>query len=61
MICRKCDKEVKPDCFWDESGYGYSAKIIRCPNCGAIKYLKVIEDFCLDINNNERFYEYENI
>lgn len=60
MECKKCKEKLDSSyAYWDESGYGYSAKIIKCPKCGAIQYLKVIEDRCLDVNNDKRFYEYE--
>lgn len=60
MKCKKCFEEIvneKP--YWDESGYGYSAKLIKCPHCGAIQYYEVFEDECLDINHDLRFYEYK--
>jgi len=62
MRCKKCGEEYKlnkGNTWWDESGYGYSAKLTKCPLCGSISYIKVIEDVGLDVNHDERFYEYE--
>lgn len=47
-----------PHFWWDEHNLGYSAKITKCPNCKTIQYLEIIEDTCLDVNNDVRFYEY---
>lgn len=44
---------------YDEDGYGYSAEIAVCSECGHIEIIKFIEDDCLDVNNDPRFYEYE--
>lgn len=58
--CIKCGNKLDMTKYWwDEGGYGYAAKICRCPWCGTVQYLEVIEDICLDVNNDERYYEYE--
>lgn len=44
---------------YDENGYGYSTEIAICPECGHIEVVKFIEDYCLDVNNDLRFYEYK--
>lgn len=44
---------------YDENGYGYSTEIAVCPECGHIEVVKFIEDYCLDVNNDLRFYEYK--
>lgn len=45
--CYKCGRlffyEDK-DTFWDESGYGYSTKLVKCPYCGTYHVVKYVED-----------------
>ena len=61
MECRKCgwtfgfvDDEVK----YDEYGYGYTTKYVICPRCKSVCVVDYIEDECLDVNNDERYYVY---
>ena len=59
--CKKCKTifSYTPDeTFWDESGMGYSTKLIRCSECGCINVINHVEDYGFDVNNNKRFYEY---
>lgn len=59
--CCKCMEDYKyttDDIEYDESGYGYTTKIVKCPKCGCVKIIEFIEDKSLDINNDERFYIY---
>lgn len=58
LICVKCGREFQSEIIYDESGFGYSAKIVKCPKCGAIRYIEVTEDQGLDVNHDERFYRY---
>lgn len=60
-ICSSCGEfEVKPDNVWfDDSGYGYSTRLTKCPHCGKIVILKHIEDYGLDVNFDNRFYSYK--
>lgn len=58
--CKACDSDFvfEPDKAWyDESGYGYSTKLTRCPYCNKIVVLKHIEDKSLNLNFDERYYE----
>lgn len=60
-FCKKCNKffDFKPDeCFWDEKGFGYSTKLVTHKKCGCINIVQHIEDYSLDVNNDERFYLY---
>lgn len=56
--CKKCKELFKPVCWWDESGYGYSAKLTKCPYCQNIQYVAIREDKGLNINEDERYYQY---
>lgn len=45
--CNKCNRWFSykdQDTFWDESGYGYSTKLVKCPYCGAYHVIKYVED-----------------
>ena len=61
MECGRCkitfrleEKNIR----YDESGYGYSTKYVLCPRCGSVCIVEYIEDDCLDVNNDVRYYEY---
>ena len=58
--CKKCGNIFKFDnsqTFWDESGSGYSAKMVKCTHCDTIHVIKYVEDLGLHINNDKRYYE----
>lgn len=58
--CGECNREMEE--YWDYSGYGYSTKLARCPECGKIKVLKVVEDYWMRMLGNDgmdyRYYNY---
>ena len=59
--CKKCKSKFSytpEDTYWDENGYGYSTKLVKCPDCGCINVIKYDEDSGLDLNSDLRFYEY---
>lgn len=61
-VCSKCQKPFmfKPDeVLWDESGFGYSTKIVKCDKCDCVNVVKHIEDYGLDVNFDNRFYSYK--
>ena len=58
MLCKKCKKK-ELNLKWDENGFGYSTILGECPNCGHIEVVEYVEDRCLDVNNDPRFYEYK--
>lgn len=46
-VCSKCGRLIKyknTDTYWDESGYGYSTKLVDCQQCGTPNVLKYEED-----------------
>lgn len=46
-VCKKCGRLIKyenTDTYWDESGYGYSTKLVDCKECGKPNVLKYEED-----------------
>lgn len=58
-ICKKCDKGFvynEEDVIWDESGSGYSTKLIKCPHCGYYHVLGYIEDMALFTNVDKRYF-----
>ena len=61
ITCCKCDGIIRitPEItMWDESGYGYSTKLVKCPECGQINIIGYVEDDGFDVNYDLRFYEY---
>ncbi len=57
MVCIDCNEETsKP--YWDESGLGYSVKLCSCPRCSRIYVIGYSVDKSLNINEDERFYQY---
>lgn len=47
-ICDKCNHTVRykksKNEFWDDTGYMYSTKYFRCPNCGCLNVISYEED-----------------
>ena len=63
-ICPTCDDYfyyTDEDIWFDEHSCGYSVKLVKCPRCGVIKSIKYYEDKNLDVNNDERYYDYSRI
>lgn len=59
--CKKCNSIVRfkeEDTFWDESGYMYSTKLVKCPHCGNYLILGYESDCWLQTHCN--YYKYEN-
>lgn len=58
--CKKCGSifKFKPDeIFWDEKGYSYSTKLVRCSECGCINVVEHIEDYNFSkLNTDRRLY-----
>ena len=54
--CKAMFEYTETDARLDYSGYGYTAKLVECPNCKQINIVKFIEDKNLNINNDERYY-----
>lgn len=60
-ICHNCNDKfyyTENDVWFDNNAVGYSVKLVECPRCHAIKQLQYYEDKNLDVNNDERFYQY---
>ena len=60
-ICPTCDDYfcyTDEDIWFDEHSCGYSVKLVKCPRCGVIKRIKYYEYKNLDVNSDERFYDY---
>ena len=65
VTCKNCNhKFTSRKTFWNETGYGYSSKLARCPECGCITVVKIIEDYAVtmmgDLGLDPRYYEYDN-
>ena len=59
LKCKKCKENFvyhPKDTYWDDNGYGYSVKLIKCPFCGCINVVKYYEDRGLYVNYDNRYY-----
>lgn len=56
LKCNSCGKECgQENIIFDDKGYGYSTKLLVCPNCKKIQILKYYKDK-MDINHDNRYY-----
>ena len=55
--CGSVDKYSDENFWWDDHGYGYSTKLVRCKHCDQINIVRYQEDFGFDVNNDMRWYE----
>lgn len=61
-ICKRCGQKFYyklDNTYWDEHGFGYTTKLVKCTFCSCPNVLEHVEDKNLDINNDKRFYEYD--
>lgn len=55
--CKKCHESFvyeSDDIRWDENGFGYSTKLIRCKHCNCINVIKYVEDYGFSKMNTDR-------
>lgn len=60
MECKRCGNIYplnKSKTWWDENGI-WSMKLSECPNCHKVNTVKFEIYHELDINNDERYYDY---
>lgn len=53
--CNRCGKHFSydsSDLKWDESGYGYSTRYVKCPHCDQIHVLYYVEDRWIQEESN---------
>lgn len=61
MRCVKCKNEFtfdNKDTYFDERGYGYSTKLVKCKVCGCPNVVKYIDDIHLNINYDDWYYKF---
>lgn len=59
--CKKCHVWFEYDqneVIFDDNGYGYSTKLVKCKHCGCLNVIKHYEDKAMQLNNDSRFYKY---
>lgn len=59
--CKKCNglfTYEQSEIIFDDKGYGYSTKLVKCKHCGCLNVLKHYEDKAMRLNNDSRFYKY---
>ena len=57
--CTKCVEsfDLEPDkAYFDESGYGYSTKLVKCPNCNTAIVVGYYKHFGFNVNNDPDWY-----
>lgn len=63
--CAKCGKIIKynykKDTYFDNSGYGYSTRLVKCPECNTPNVLTHYEDRAMKLNNDRRYYDYRKL
>ena len=60
MICTHCNQTYslnKSKVWWNEDGV-WSQKLSECPHCNKVNTVKFELLFELDVNNDERYYNY---
>lgn len=61
LDCKKCKSNFiyhQQEVFFDDKGFGYSTKLVKCPECGCINVIQYIEDRAIKLNNDSRYYDY---
>lgn len=61
LDCKKCETNFiyyPQDVFFDDKGYGYSTKLVKCPECGCINIIRYMEDRSMKLNDDSRYYDY---
>lgn len=62
-ICKGCGFNFwyeNKEAYFNDKGYGYSTKLIKCPSCGRPVILGYYEDRSMKLNNDSRYYDYKN-
>ena len=57
-VCKQQYYYTDEDIWFDDTHLGYSIKLVQCPICKKINIIRYYEDENLDVNNDERYYEY---
>lgn len=47
------------DAIFDENGYGYSTKLVKCKHCGRLNVIRYFEDDSMKLNNDRKYYDYD--
>lgn len=59
--CEKCKENFKyenSNTYFNDGGYGYSTKLVNCPQCNTPYVIRYIEDETINLNEDERYYIY---
>lgn len=63
-LCTSCKKRFaykQTDAIFDENGYGYSTKLVKCKHCGRLNVIRYFEDDSMKLNNDRSFVKQQNI
>ena len=61
-LCTSCKKRFaykQTDAIFDENGYGYSTKLVKCKHCGRLNVIRYFEDDSMKLNNDRKYYDYD--
>lgn len=62
LKCGSCHKTFlynkETDVQFDDHGYGYSTKLVKCKCCGKFNIVRYYQDRAMKLNNDSRFYNY---
>ena len=61
LTCKRCGQSFEytsEDTYFDNQGFGYSTKLVKCSHCNTPNVIKHHEDKWLDVNNDEKYYIY---
>ena len=47
------------DTIFDENGYAYSTKLVKCKHCGRLNVIRYFEDDSMKLNNDRKYYDYD--
>ena len=59
--CGNCGDFIyeNTEIYFDENGYGYSTKLVKCPSCGRPVVIGHYEDRAMKkLNKDNRYYDY---
>lgn len=59
--CKSINDYENTDMYFDDKGYGYSTKLAKCKQCKGIIIVKHLEDSWLNVNEDERYYNYHKL
>lgn len=57
--CRERFTYMRSETIFDNHGYGYSTKLVKCKHCGKLNVIRYFEDASMKLNNDRKYYDYD--